>query len=140
PAVVDLVDGYGVQEVELLAAAPRRADEVRFLEQRQVLGHRLAAHLHPFAELAECEPTRLVKPVEQLPPARIREGLEHRIHPFTLLPLIMQVITCMSRLKKSAIRRAAPPARAGRSAQLGAGWGARDAMPSAWRSAVSDGR
>src|SRR5262245_22411172 len=112
PAVVDLVDGHGVQEVELLAASPRGADEVRLLEQRQVLRDRLPGHPHPLAELREREPARLVEAIEQLPPAGIRERSEHRVHPFLLRPSIMQVLTCMSITKKrrvSARRRPAGP-------------------------------
>src|SRR5262252_7430828 len=100
PAVVDLVDGHGVQEVELLATAPRRADEVRLLEQREVLRDRLPGHVHPLAELAQREPARLEQAIEKLSPAGIRERFEHRIHPGLLLHLIMQAFACMSRSKK----------------------------------------
>src|SRR5262245_220074 len=114
PAVVDLVDGHGVQEVELLAASPRGADEVRLLEQRQVLRDRLPGHPHPLAGLAQREPARAVEAIEQLPPAGIRERSEHRVHPFLLRPSIMQVLTCMSITKKPPRFCAAPPRRPGR--------------------------
>src|SRR5262245_22241654 len=76
PAVVDLVDGHRVQVVELLAPPPRRADETRLLEQREVLRHRLAAHVHLLAELAQREPAAREESVQELPPAGIRERPE----------------------------------------------------------------
>src|SRR5213078_4170970 len=140
PAVVDLVDGHGVQEVELLAAPPRGADEVRLLELREVLRDGLAAHPHPLAELAQREPARLEQPVQQLAPAGIRECLEHRVHPFPPAVFIMQAFTCMSSAKIST-RPAARPRRPGRgSPAQAAAPGVRAARASADRTAASGGR
>jgi len=85
PAVVDLVDGHGVQEVQLLAPPPHGADEVRVLEQRQVLRDGLPAHVHLLAELAEREAGAREQAVQELPPSGICERLEHRVHPSLLL-------------------------------------------------------
>src|SRR5262245_18801667 len=80
PTVVDLVNGPGIEVMELLPPAPGRAHEVRFLEQPQVLGDGLPSHPHLLAELAEREPVRRVEPIEELPAAGIRERLEDLVH------------------------------------------------------------
>src|SRR5208337_4269401 len=53
PSFGDLVDRGWVDEVQLLAAPASPRNEVRLLEQRQMLGDRLARHGEAPAEFAE---------------------------------------------------------------------------------------
>src|SRR5260221_5649288 len=79
----------------LLAATLQRGDEIGALEDPQVLRDRLPGHAHLLAELAERLAAARVEPVEQFPPAGVRERLEDFVHAGGL-GLIMQVIACMS--------------------------------------------
>ena len=80
PAGFDLVDGRGVEVVQLLAPASNGGDEVRRLQHREVLAHRLTRHVEPLTELHEVLPATRVQPVEHAPPARIGQRLEDRVH------------------------------------------------------------
>src|SRR6185437_11058354 len=53
PALGDRVDRDDVDEVQLLAALPLRRDEVRVLEDREVLRDGLARHVQSFAKCRE---------------------------------------------------------------------------------------
>jgi len=66
--------------VELLAAAPPRHHQARILELPQVLHHAEARHREALLERAERLPIRHEQLVEQAPPGRIGEGLEHLVH------------------------------------------------------------
>jgi len=59
--------------VPLLAAALHRRDEIRGLEDVEVLGHRLARHVEVCGELRQRLPVAPVQPVEELAPRRVRE-------------------------------------------------------------------
>lgn len=80
PALVDFVDGDGVEEMELLAAVPDRGDEVGLLEEVEMLRHGLAGHIEVLAERGEGLAVVLVQEVEQLATAGIGQGFENVIH------------------------------------------------------------
>src|SRR4051794_26994223 len=80
PAVVDEPDRDGVEEVQLLAAAPASDYEVRLLEHLQVLHHAEARHRQPALERGERLAVLLEQEVEQRPPRRVRQRLEHLVH------------------------------------------------------------
>ena len=80
PALADLVDGRGVEVVQLLATAPHRRHQVRRFEHREMLADRLPGHVEPLAELGQVLTAAIVQAVEHPPPARIGERLEHRVH------------------------------------------------------------
>lgn len=66
PPLADLVDGDGIQVVELFAASPHGDDQVGRLQNPQMLHHRLPAHREPLAQLAERLPVVLKQTVQQL--------------------------------------------------------------------------
>src|SRR6185369_14955125 len=82
PAVVEGVDGRGIEKVQLLAAAPEGDDEVRHLEEREVLGHRLAGHRQLLAQLGERLAGVGVQPIEERAARRVGERFpdDVRIH------------------------------------------------------------
>src|SRR5258708_40123829 len=71
PSFGDLVDRHGINEVELLSAEALPRNEVRFLEDRQVLGDGLAGHVQPLAQLAERLSVLAMQPIQQLSAAWI---------------------------------------------------------------------
>src|SRR5438309_2634155 len=82
PALVDLVEGHGIEVVQLLAAAPDRDHEVGVLEQRQMLGHCLTRHVQVLAQLAQGLAVVAVQPIQELPTAWISQCPEDlvRVH------------------------------------------------------------
>ena len=100
PAVRDVVDGCGVEVVELLPPPAQRGDEAGRLEHAEVLGHRLTGHPHPGAELGEREAVVLVEPIEQPAPGGIAQGPEDRIHVLHHVSAwsVMQPFGCMNYL------------------------------------------
>lgn len=80
PALVDFVDGDGVEVVELFATVPDGGDEVGVLEEIEVLGHGLAAHIEMLAERGERLAVVLVQQVEQLAAAGIGQSFENIVH------------------------------------------------------------
>src|SRR6266536_2009092 len=80
PAVGDVVDGNGIEVVQLLAPAPECRHEIRFLQNSEMFGYRLAGHAVPFAKLGQCLPVAGTQAVQQLPPDRIGKRPENRIH------------------------------------------------------------
>ena len=77
---MDEPDRDGVQEVELLAPAPRGHDEPGLLEHPQVLHHAEARHRQPPLERAQRLPVLAEELVEQAPPGRVGERPEHLVH------------------------------------------------------------
>src|SRR2546423_9286896 len=63
----------------LLPAGSTRSDETGVLQHPQVLHHAEAGHLQIRLELAERAAVSLEQAVEQVPPGRIGECLEHAI-------------------------------------------------------------
>src|SRR5205823_8005136 len=49
PTLVDLMQRHWIEIMQLLAPAPHDSDEVCFLQQYQVFGHRLPRHVEVFA-------------------------------------------------------------------------------------------
>ena len=66
--------------MELFSALLPGRDEMRLLEDLQVLHHAEAGHRQPGFELGQRLPVALEELVEQLPPRRVGEGPEHRVH------------------------------------------------------------
>ena len=77
PTLRDLVDGGGVQEVQLLPTTANRGQEVGRLQDGQVLAHRLAGHVLAFAELLQALAAGVVQAVEQAPAAGVGQSPEH---------------------------------------------------------------
>jgi hypothetical protein len=88
---VDELDRDRVQEVELLAAAAPGRDQVRVLEHLEVFHHAEAGHRQPCLELGQRLPVVGEELVEELPPRRVGERLEHRIHARTICD---HLVTC----------------------------------------------
>lgn len=80
PALVDFVDGDGVEVVKFFTAMPDSGDEVGVLEEVEVLGHGLAGHVEVLAEGGEGLAVVLMQQVEQLAAAGIGQGLENVVH------------------------------------------------------------
>jgi len=80
PALVDVVNRDGVEEVELFATVPDGGDEVGVLEEIEVLGHGLARHVEVLAEGGEGLAVVLVQQIEQLATAGIGQGFENGVH------------------------------------------------------------
>ena len=93
PAFGDVPERDRVEVVQFLPAPADGGDEVGRLQQAQVLGRRLPRHVERLAQLPEGLPVAFAQPVQQRPPRRIGQRLEHRVildHPDT-----MQVFTCI---------------------------------------------
>ena len=80
PPVVDEADGDRVQEVELLAAAPPGDHQAGLLELLQVLHHPEARHGKRSSSALRVWPSSPEELVEQAPPGRIGQRLEHLVH------------------------------------------------------------
>src|SRR6266542_6794675 len=102
PAVGDLVDGDGIEVVQLLAPAPECRHEIRFLQDSEMLSDRLAGHVAAFAKLGQCLPVAGTQAVQQLPPDRIGKRPENRVHAHGHN---MQPFSCLFNRKMAALRR-----------------------------------
>src|SRR5215212_605712 len=80
PSVVDEPDRDRVQEMEFLAPSSPGYHQARLLELPQVLHHAETRHREAPLERAQRLPVLTEELVEQSPPSRISEGLEHRVH------------------------------------------------------------
>src|SRR4029077_2328294 len=115
PALVDLLQRYWIEEVQLFTAAPYGGDQVRRLEQAEVLRHALPCHVQVFTQLVERAAVVRMQQVQQLAPARIGQGLEqyvgvgalcHVLHASNDLPKDRQVGPCMSSTGQRSLTRA----------------------------------
>src|SRR5580700_10227713 len=130
PALVNFLQRYRIEEVQLFAAAPHGGDQVRRLQQIEVLRHALPRHVQVFAQLVECAAVVRMQQVQELAPAGIGEGLEqhvgvvalwHVLHTSDYLPKYRQVVTCMSSARHpTASRRRRPELWSGRRSENGA--------------------
>lgn len=105
PALVDFLKRYRIEEVEFFAAPPHDRNEIRRLQNIQMLCDALARHIHVLAQLIQRAAIMRMQKIEQLAPARIGQGSEKRIRFVTLhsisqassyLPDYRQAATCMS--------------------------------------------
>ena len=80
PPVVDEPDRDGVQEVELLPAPPLGDDEPGLLQLLEVLHHPEARHREARLELGQGLAVVPEELVEQAPPGRVGQRLEHLVH------------------------------------------------------------
>lgn len=76
PAFGDVVDGDGVEVVDLLAAPPERDDEIGVFEDAEVFGGSLAGHVEVGGEAAEGLAVIGVEPVEERAAGGVGEGFE----------------------------------------------------------------
>jgi hypothetical protein len=102
PALGDVVEGRGVEVVELLPAATHGCHEVGRLEDGEMLAYRLPGHVESRAELAQRLAVPLVEAVQQQPPARVGQCPEGVVHAVVLIgshlaAYNMQPVSCMSR-------------------------------------------
>ena len=95
PALVDLLQGHRVEEVQLLAAAPHGGDQVSRLQQFEVLRHALPRHVQVFAQLVERAAVVRMQQIQQLAPAGIGQRLEQQIGVTAVLGH-RQAFTCMN--------------------------------------------
>src|SRR5258708_810505 len=79
PAFGDLADRNGIDEVQLFSAIPLPRDEIRLLENRQMLGDCLACHVQPAAKIAEGLAILPVQPIQQPPAARVCQSAKHGV-------------------------------------------------------------
>jgi hypothetical protein len=80
PARVDLVQRHRIEVVQLFATTPDSGDEVRRLQNDEMLGYRLSRHVEQLAQPAERLAVFAAQLIEQLPAARIGECLENVVH------------------------------------------------------------
>ena len=80
PALADLVDRHRIEIMQLLAPAPDRGDQVRRLQQQEMLRHRLPCYVQVCAQFAERLAVALMQLVQQLPAAPVTQRFEHCIH------------------------------------------------------------
>src|ERR687887_525507 len=74
------MDGNGIEVVEFLAAALPRDDEVRLLEEGEVLGDGLTRHVVSLAQLAQGLPVPRMEAIQQSTPDRIGKRPEDCVH------------------------------------------------------------
>src|SRR4051794_11554876 len=91
PPVVDQPDRDGVEEVQLLPATFARDHEPRLLQLLQVLHDPEPGHVEALLELAQGLTVFAVELVEQAPPGRIGQRLEHLVHASKIGD---QMVTC----------------------------------------------
>jgi len=96
PAVGDLVNGDGVEEVELVASATAGGDEVGLLKNAEMFGDGLTGHVEPAAKIGESLPVLGKETVEEQAAAGICEGPEDEIS-VVHEENIRQPFGCMSR-------------------------------------------
>src|ERR1035438_6001653 len=80
PALGDLVNRHWIEVMQLLSPAPDDGDQIRRLQQQEMLRDRLPRHVEVRAQFAERLPVALVQLIEQLTAALVRQGFEHCIH------------------------------------------------------------
>lgn len=80
PALGDFIDRNGVEVMELFAPAPDGRDQICLFEYCEVFRYSLTRHIEFLTQFTQRLSAPCVKPIQQLPPARICERFEHRIH------------------------------------------------------------
>jgi len=88
------MDGHGIDEVQLFAALPFGDDDVRILQNGEMLGHRLPRHRQSLTQFTQGLSVLVVQPVQKLTAARVCQRPKHRIHAHKRN---MQPFGCMSR-------------------------------------------
>lgn len=71
PALGDLVQRHRIEEMQLLASAPDRGDEVRPFEEKQMLRHRLPGHVQMRTQFRQRLSVVRVQLIQQLSAARV---------------------------------------------------------------------
>ena len=104
PILLDLLNRHRVEIVAFLSPMPDDDHEPCFFQQVEMLGDRLARHVEVFAELVQRQSIVIVKPVKQMPAARIGKRFENQIQ----RKYGMQPYSCMSSLRFVENRRFFP--------------------------------
>lgn len=79
PAFVNIVNGNGIEVVELFASLPLDRDKIRVFEQAEMLCNGLARHTEFPAQFAESLAISCVQAIEQFPASRIGQSFEHLV-------------------------------------------------------------
>jgi hypothetical protein len=80
PLFQSVVDGRGIEVVQLLPPPAHGRDDAGRLEHREVLADRLPGHVEAGAQLAQGLPVAGVQAVEEASATRIGERPEHCVH------------------------------------------------------------
>jgi len=96
PAFVYFMDGDRVEIMKLLTPSSYRGNQVGVFKPRQMLSNRLTGHIQARTELSECLAVLRAQGIQQAPPGRVSESLEHTIDIHR--SLFTQENTCMSRM------------------------------------------
>lgn len=101
PAFVDFVQRHRIQVVQFFPTLPMHGNEVRLFELLQMLGNRLACHIHVLAEGGECLAVILMQYIQQASASRIGQCFKYFVDIQWLCRCRvcgnnMQVNTCMS--------------------------------------------
>src|SRR4030095_6173483 len=107
PTFVDLMQRHRIEIMQLLAPTPYDRDEVCFLQQRQMLGHRLPCHVQVFAQFAQRLPILLAQLVEQLSATGVGQRFKDCIHQAALCN---QMVACQAARVRETISTFMPPA------------------------------
>src|ERR1700735_2913672 len=97
PALGNLVDGDGVDEVQFLATLSLDRDQVGALQYRQMLGHGLTGHIESCAQFIEGLPITTVQTVQQGAAAGISQGAEYAVVSHGVL--CNQMVACQGKKK-----------------------------------------
>ena len=73
---MDIVDGNGVEEVQLFPSPPLHREKVGVLEQLKMLSDRLPGHPQALAEFPQRLAIPGVEPIDQLAPPRVGQRLK----------------------------------------------------------------
>src|SRR5262245_7416137 len=108
------MDGYRIDEMQLLATLALRRQQVCFLENGEMLRHRLAAHVEPAAQLTQRLAVLPPQAVQEPPAAWIRESAEDRVvivhlRQYATLRLPVKGIPSPPDRHRSVARRSAAP-------------------------------
>ena len=71
---------HRIQIMKFVPSPPNDGHQIRVLQQPKMFRHRLPRHIHANAKLAQRLPVIRLQPVQQFPPGRIRQRLEHLVH------------------------------------------------------------
>ena len=96
PTFVYFMDGDRVEIMQLFAPSPHRGNQVGVFKPREVLRDRLAGHVEVCTELSQRLAALRAKGIQQAPPGRVSESLEHIIDVHR--SQYMQENTCMARM------------------------------------------
>lgn len=104
--------------MEPLATRAAHPDQACGAQRVEVLGHRLAADREAGGELGDGSGAIPTQAIEQQPPGRVGDGVEHGLHAVHLQPLGCIVQAVAATCKKARVRSQASSAASGTYAAL----------------------